>query len=325
VRVPGRGRRPSLVVVGDLLLDVVARADGGLRAGSDVAGTVRFRAGGSAANVARAFARLGGRSVLVCAVGRDAWATRLVATTRADGVTLHAVRVDGPTGRLLALVDGAGERTFVTERAAADGLRAAHLKQSWFRGAGALHVPAYGLLHPVPLGACVRAAALTRSAAAEAGGGRGAPPIVSVDLASAGPLADLGSAVALERIGAMAPDVLFANREEAAVLTGRRGWWAPLLEVAPLVVIKEGGEGSRVLWRSTDGRQELEVATTAIDAADTTGAGDAFAAGFLRSLIGARAGATDDSWRPAELRRAALAGHRSATDLLRRARTGLIA
>ncbi|MBX3029546.1 MAG: carbohydrate kinase family protein [Chloroflexi bacterium] len=311
--------------MGDLLLDVVARADGGLRPGSDVAGTVRFRAGGSAANVARAFARLGGRSVLVCAVGRDAWATRLVAAARADGVTLHAVRVDGPTGRLLALVDGAGERTFVTERAAADGLRAAHLKQSWFRGAGALHVPAYGLLHPVPLGACVRAAGFVR-AAVEEGSGAGAVPLVSVDLASAGPLADLGPAVALERIGALAPDVLFANRDEAAVLGGRRGRWAPLLEVAPLVVIKEGGQGSRVLWRwrSEDGHQELEVATTAIDAADTTGAGDAFAAGFLRTLIGARGREGGVPWRPAELRRAALAGHRSASELLRRPRTGLL-
>ncbi len=314
----------SLVVVGDLLLDVVVRADAELRPGSDVGGTVRFRAGGSAANVARVFARLGGRSVLVCALGRDAWATRLATATRGDGVTLHAVRVDGPTGRLLALVDRDGERTFVTERAAADGLRAAHLKEGWFRGAGALHVPAYGLVHPVPLGACVRAAALVRAPIGDGTGSAAMSPLISVDLSSAGPLADLGAAVALERIGALAPDVLFADREEAAVLTGRRGWWAPLLEVSPLVVIKEGAEGSRVLWRSDDGRQELSVATAAFEATDTTGAGDAFAAGFLRSLIGAHAGEGSVPWRPTELRRAALAGHRSASDLLRRPRTGLL-
>ena len=55
---------PSLMVLGDLLLDVVARADAGLRPGSDVQGTVRFRRG-----------RVGGqRGPLVRAAGwhRDA-------------------------------------------------------------------------------------------------------------------------------------------------------------------------------------------------------------------------------------------------------------
>lgn len=303
---------PVLVVLGDLLLDVVARADAGLRPGSDVEGTVRFRVGGSAANVARSFARLGGSATLICAVGRDGWGARLVEVVRSDGVTVRPVRVTGESGRLLALVGVDGERTFVTERGATDGIRATDLRATWFRGVGALHVPAYGLIRDEPYAAARRAAELAR----EAAGRRSL--LVSVDLASYGPLRDLGVPVAKRRVASLGPDLLFANRREAAALTGRRAHFTPLLDLAPVVVVKEGAGGCRVLWRmgGEDGR--LEVATTALAAPDTTGAGDAFAAGFLRVLMG-----VDGPVSAAILRRAALAGHRSAADLLRRPRTSL--
>lgn len=304
---------PSLVVLGDLLLDVVAQAEAGLRSGSDVDGTVRFRVGGSAANVARSFARLGGGVTLVCAVGRDGWGTRLVEAVRADGVTVRAVRVAAETGRLLALVGADGERTFVTERGATDGIRADDLRATWFRGVRALHVPAYGLIRDEPYAAARRAAEVARGTATA---GRG--PLVSVDLASYGPLRDLGVPVAKRRVASLAPDLLFANRREASALTGRRAHFAPLLDLAPVVVVKEGASGCRVLWRTGTEVGLLEVATTPIAAADTTGAGDAFAAGFLRVLMG-----SDVPVGAAVLRRAALAGHRSAGDLLRRPRATL--
>src|SRR6187549_3484918 len=157
---------PSLLVLGDLLLDVVARADAGLRPGSDVQGTVRFRVGGSAANVARSFARLGGTATLVSAVGRDGWGSRLVEAVRAEGVTVRPVKGSGESGRLLALVGVDGERTFVTERGATDGIRAGDLRPSWFRGVGALHIPAYGLIRDEPYAAARRAVELVRDGAA---------------------------------------------------------------------------------------------------------------------------------------------------------------
>jgi ribokinase len=303
---------PSLVVLGDLLLDVIVLAGAGLRPGSDVDGTVRFRVGGSAANVARSFARLGGSATLVSAVGGDGWGVRLVEAVRADGVTVRPIRGPGESGRLLALVGADGERTFVTERGATDAIRAADLRRTWFRGAGALHVPAYGLIRDEPYGAARRAAELLRGSA----GTRRV--IVSVDLASYGPLRDLGVAVAKRRVASLAPDLLFANRREAAALTGRRAHFLPLLDLAPVVVVKEGAGGCRVLWRSGTEIEHLEVATAPLAAPDTTGAGDAFAAGFLRTLM-----LTDASVTLATLRRAALAGHRSAGDLLRRPRATL--
>ncbi len=303
------------MALGDLMLDVVVRAASAIEGGSDVPGEIRFRQGGSAANVVRAFVRLGGHGRLVCSVGRDPWGDRLVGVLRADGVDVRAVAARGSTGRLVVLVDRDGERSFVTERGAADAVRAEDIRASWLRGAGALHIPAYSLFHQPLGGAALRAAGMAHAVGA----------LVSVDLASAGPLRSFGREAARAAIGGLAPDVLFANRDEVAALTGGRGRTpAALLEVAPLVVIKEGADGCGILWRDTPTGepQRLDIATTPVAATDTTGAGDAFAAGFLYSLLGASM-PTLGAWDAATLRRAALAGHRTAAELLRRPRTDL--
>ena len=77
-----------------------------------------------------------------------------------------------------------------------------------------------------------------------------------------------------------------------------------------MAVVKRGAKGATVL-AVEDGRQlRFEVATQHVQAADTTGAGDAFDAGFLVGWFAARAAGRS---LPASLQRAALAGHRAAT------------
>ena len=66
-----RHRAPKVAVIGDLMLDVVVIPSRPLERGTDVPGRVALRQGGSAANTARWLARLGARSTLVTAVGRD--------------------------------------------------------------------------------------------------------------------------------------------------------------------------------------------------------------------------------------------------------------
>lgn len=312
-----RPARPVLVALGDLVLDVVVAPERSVESGTDVPGTLRFRAGGSAANVARSFAHLGGAASFVGSVGRDGWGRRLGAVLREEGVTAHLV-ISGPvTGRLAAVLDRTGERSFVTERGSADALRPDDVRAAWLRRAGVLHVPAYSLFHDPVAEAAARAAELAHEAGA----------LVSVDTASRAPLLAFGRAATWERIAGMRPDVLFANRGEATALAGvaasrvaRR-----LLELAPVVVIKDGAAGCDVVWRDgAGGLAELDVVASPIAAADTTGAGDAFAAGFLFALLGG--GATSvpaRPWTAASLRRAALGGHRAAADLLRRPRAEL--
>lgn len=258
--------------------------------------------GGSAANTARWVARVGGRGTLIAAVGRDATGRSLVKAVRSDGVIAHVSRIAGaPTGRIGVLVAPGGERSFVQDRGAAELLRPDDLRPAWFRGAAALHQPIYSLLGP--LGEAGRHALdLARAAGAA----------ISVDLASIGPLLSEGRRAAQALISDVAPDVLFATAAEADALLGL-GRLEDLLSSASIAVIKRGPKGATVLARAGGNVIRFDAATQALNATDTTGAGDAFDAGFLVGWLTARAGGRSLS---ASLHAAALAGHRAAAQHL---------
>ncbi|MEA2621950.1 MAG: hypothetical protein QOH61_860 [Chloroflexota bacterium] len=297
--------KPSLAVLGDLLLEIAVTSERPVERGTDVPGAVRLRRGGSAANTAAAFGRLGGRPVFIGSVGRDGVGRRLVASLREDGVTVHAVRADAPSARLVAIIERGGERSFVTERAAADLLRGADVRPGWLRGCGALHLPGYSLYNEPVSEAAQAAVVIARQAGA----------LISVDLSSRAPLLSFGRHRAAKLLDSLAPDVLFATVSEGSVLARGESWEA-LLAVARTVVLKEGAEGCRVMWRgASEGVEQLAVATSPVAATDTTGAGDAFSAGFLYTLL-AGGGRKAQPWSAALLRRAAVAGHRAAAELL---------
>jgi sugar/nucleoside kinase (ribokinase family) len=293
-----RARSPRVAVVGDLMLDVVVIPSRPLERGTDVPGTVSLRQGGSAANTARWLARLGARSTLVTAVGRDPAGRALVDAVRADGATVRSVRVAGrPTGRIGVVVGFGGERSFVADRGAADELRPDDLKASWF-AVDLVHLPAYSLIGS-PLGDAGRhAVELARAAGA----------LVSLDLASAAPLLAKGRRAAHRLVDDAAPDVLFSTAGEAEAFLGGYDF-SGLLDAAPLAIVKRGAGGATILARGDPAPLRFDVATPAMTATDTTGAGDAFDAGFLVAFL---AEPVASRLRPAALRRAALAGHRAA-------------
>jgi sugar/nucleoside kinase (ribokinase family) len=301
------------------VLDVVLQAAAPIESGTDVPGRVEIRQGGSAANVARWLARLGVRSQLVCAIGRDGAGRSLVAQLKRDGVNVRAIRIAGHrTGRVGVLVAPSGERSFVADRRAATRMEAKDLKAEWFENLDLIHLPAYSLLVE-PLGtAGVRAVELARARSP-----RGVR--VSVDLASVGPLLAHGRREARELVARLRPDVVFATEPEAEALLGRH---APegLLADARVAVIKRGSRGARVFARDErDATGEaaplrFDIATSAIQVEDTTGAGDAFDAGFIAGWLGALGaghGGTD------ALHRATIAGHRAAARQLRSPKTEL--
>lgn len=287
------------MVVGDLVLDVVIAPAKSLRSGTDVGGRVAFVQGGSAATTARWLARLGARSTLVCAVGRDATGRALVDAVRKDRVVVHASRVTGaPTARIGVVVSPDGERSFVTDRGAADLLRPGDLRASWFTSTEVVHVPLYSLLGS-PLGDTGRRAVEL---------GREAGALVSLDLASIGPLMAGGRRAARALVGAVAPDILFTTDAEASAFLGGQDVDA-LLAFSTIAVVKRGARGATVLARVGGERLRFDVATTPIATTDSTGAGDAFDAGFLVGWLTARAAGRSE---PAALQRAALSGHRAA-------------
>jgi sugar/nucleoside kinase (ribokinase family) len=117
----------------------------------------------------------------------------------------------------------------------------------------------------------------------------------------------------------IAPDLLFATAAEAEALLGVRTVDG-LLELAPTAVVKRGSKGATVLARDGASRLRFEIATAHLAVTDTTGAGDAFDAGFLVGWFAARAAGRS---LPAALQRAALAGHRAAARQLSTPRTEL--
>src|SRR5688572_3982104 len=304
-RRPGRPSRRAtpgparIVVLGDLLLDVVLAPTRSLERATDVPGRISLVQGGSAANAARWLGRLGARTTLIGAVGRDAVGRALVNAVRTDGVQVRVVRVAGArTGRIGVMVTPDGERSFVADRGAALQLGPDDLRPQWFTRADGLYLPMYSFLgEPLSL-AARRAVSLARESGA----------FVSIDLASIGPLLERGRQAAVALIEEVAPDLIFATAAEAQALLGANVSDA-LLDHAPVVVVKRGPQGATVLARDGDANLRFEVATEHRIAADTTGAGDAFDAGFLVGWFAARSAGRS---LPAALQRAVVTGHRAA-------------
>jgi sugar/nucleoside kinase (ribokinase family) len=291
--------RPSVVVVGDLVMDVVLAPDRDIQRGTDVTGRVMLRQGGSAASTARWLGRLGTQASLICSIGRDVTGRALVGAMTSDRVLVHAVRVPGArTGRIGVFVDPGGQRSFVTERGAALRLRPEDLKREWFTRVDLLHLPAYSLLDQ-PLGRAGMAA--TRMA-------REAGALVTLDLSSSEPLLQDGRRAAVALVREAAPDLLFATKDEARALLGAKDD-ERLLDLAPIAVVKRGKKGATILLRDGKAVLRFEVATSPLKNVDTTGAGDAFDAGFLAAWLEARQKGLPPS---AALQRGAVGGNRCA-------------
>jgi len=163
----------SVVCVGDLMVDVLARLPGPLAPGSDTPAPVALFGGGAAANVAAWLCAAGGHATFVGRVGADALGRTAVEELRAAGVEVSVV-VDAsrPTGSCIVLVDPSGERTMVPSAGANDGpLDPAALPPS----ADWLYVSGYALLKDAP-----RPGALAMLQAARERGWR-----VAIDAASA--------------------------------------------------------------------------------------------------------------------------------------------
>jgi sugar/nucleoside kinase (ribokinase family) len=256
------------------MVDVLAAMSGPLARGSDTPSRVTTAGGGSAANVAVWLAAQGVPTSYVGRVGDDALGRESVAGLTDRGVTAWvSTEPDLTTGTCIVLVEPGGERSMLPDAGANATLAAADLPQRAFRPGGHLHLSGYTLLNPGSRDAGL--AALSMAAAADM--------TVSVDPSSAAPLAELGAARFLSMTRGV--DLLLANRDEAAVLAGTSD---PHLAAQQLgdtyreVVVKLGPDGA--MWQqgfigaSAPAERGVEVV-------DTTGAGDAFAAGFLASWL----------------------------------------
>ena len=260
-----------VLVIGDVMTDITVAMGGPIAMGSDRRATIRVQPGGSAATQAVWLARQGVSVDFVGRVGAADHAAQSALLAR-EGVTPHLgsdARFE--TGRLIALVEPSGERSFLTDRGANDALELADAPDALIDSADHVHISGYALFAESPRATAV---SVIRRA-------RGKP--VSVDPGSAGFLREVGAVAFLDWIAGAG--MLFPNSEEAETLAGSADpavQRAVLTRRFPLVVVKRGATGAEV-WR---GDEVFRAAAPAVRAVDTTGAGDAFAAAFLAARLG---------------------------------------
>ncbi|TKX38433.1 carbohydrate kinase [Halorubrum sp. CGM5_25_10-8B] len=215
--------------------------------------------GGSAANVAVGLVDLGGQSVVYGSVGGDESGALALRELASAGVDPGQVLVDAaePTSVKYVIVDGGGELLMLANDGANESFSAAGLDRDTLAAADHLHLT----------GQQPETAAALATAAAEAGATRSFDPGRRV--------ADREFDAALH-----ASDVLFVNDREADALAAATDVdpWEPEDRV---VAIKLGDEGATV--RTPHG--SVSHPGFDVDPVDTTGAGDAFAAGFLAAAL----------------------------------------
>jgi sugar/nucleoside kinase (ribokinase family) len=242
--------RPVICTLGDLLLDVVVRLDGQIAEDTDTYGRTRVGPGGQAANVAAWVASFGVRARFIGKRADDPAGVMLADELRRRGVELAGPVEDSGTGTVVSVATPDGKRTMLTDRGIAPTFSPEELDSGWLEGCEWLHIAGYSLaLSPI------REAALAAAALA---------PRVSVDLSSTAAIEAAGVESFREALGRIRPQLVFANDDEAA-LVGE-------IE-AETVVVKRGAGGILV------GDSALEAKPAEV--VDTTGAGDALAAGFL--------------------------------------------
>ncbi len=252
-----------LCTIGDLIEDVVVWLNGELNIGSDTDSAIVRTRGGSAANVAMFGALTGTASRFIGQVGNDNLGEQLCASLRESGVDVCTV-AEGRTGSIVVVVQPNGERTFLTDRGVASQLSvfdASHLAD-----VSIVHVPTYSLaLDPLATTAVqyIRAA-------------RAAGALISIDASSTSVLRDYGIDRYAELIASIGPDVFLCNNDEAVLLNINS---EHPMSGAALTVIKRG---ALPVTAVTAAGVVTEVAAPPVaNIVDTTGAGDAFAAGFL--------------------------------------------
>lgn len=271
------------VVFGDVIDDLVVRAQGEVRPDTDTDALIERREGGSAANTAAwlAAASTGPAGAEVAFVGRVGRAdvARHSAALARYGVSASLTGDEVlPTGTIVVVVAGE-QRTMLTDRGANVALSPDAVDDDLLEGAAAVHFTGYTVFSAAAAGGVDEHAFRALIDRAHRHGA-----IVSVDPSSAGYLSDFGADRFLRLVDGA--DVLLPNRDEARVLTGLDDAAAAaraLGERFGVVAVTSGAASVRVVDRGV--LSEVEVEPLASGLGEPTGAGDAFGAGFLAEWV----------------------------------------
>ncbi len=257
----------TIYLFGEMMLDVVAVTDEDHVAfGSDTLSKNEFHGGGSAANTASWLGALRATPVFIGTCGRDPEGDRLIAELENGGVRTIIGRSEIETGSVVSIVSRGGQRSMFPYKGANVDIKADLLPA--LSANDILYIASYSLFAEGSRIETLKALSLARSAGAT----------TAIDAASSALIRKYGIPEFLSWIKGC--DILFLNRDEAEAITESSDLHSAatqLSQYANYVVIKDGAQGSFALH---EGRVHHQQALPA-NVIDTTGAGDAYAGGFL--------------------------------------------
>ena len=262
----------QILCIGDAMLDVIVKMQGQMYLGSDTISQISTHGGGAAANTATWLASSGHKVFYVCRLGDDA-AGRVIAN-EFDAWNIEykpEFLKEHRTGIVVVLVDENGERSMFPDRGANSGLSELDLPD--LTRFGSVFLSGYALFNPQSQAGVLRMINKMREANLE----------IFFNPGSVGVMSNLGLDACRQRCKLM--DLLIMNQAEAEFLTGNSDIEAALNELAKdveTVVITTSSQGA--IGKSR-GQEIVNSPIMPITAIDSTGAGDAFAAGFIGRWI----------------------------------------
>jgi len=224
--------------------------------------------GGSAANTAVGLARLGVKTGFIGKVAEDREGMMHLSAFKDEGVNTDGIIMvkDGRSGIVIGFVDRTGERALYLDSGVNDSLKFSEINLDYVENVKHIHLTSFAGDKPFE-----------------------AQKKLVETLSHVKITLDPGMIYAKRGITELKPLIarcfaVFPNENELRLLTGkgyREGAEALLREGVSIVAVKLGERGSYV----ADGKKDYLIEPFKVKVVDSTGAGDAFCAGFLYGLL----------------------------------------
>lgn len=260
---------PIAVLLGDINVDLLLAIPAYPPEGGEaIANSQVQQLGGSATNTAIGLARMGMAARMIGRVGSDAVGDTALADMAGAGVDTNWISRDPaePTQTNIVVVSASGERTMFAYRGANARLAPGQIEPDVLEGAGMVHLSGYSLLQSPQRDAAFKLASLAYTA--------GIP--VSLDI-PAGVAAEIAQQV--RRFAPMLDTVLLgeADIDQMGFATANN---IVALGIRA-VVVKRGAAGCLLVTAAA----ATSIPGLAVTVVDTTGAGDAMAAGIIAARL----------------------------------------
>ena len=257
-----------ILCIGDAALDVIVKMQTEINVGSDTTSHISMHGGGAAANTGTWLSELGHSVYFSCRLGDDA-AGHAISSEFDLWKIEHRKKFleNEKTGVVVVLVDNKGERTMFPDSGANSGISESDLPS--LQGFDAAYLSGYSLFNPASTSGVLQMVNQIKKASI---------PLI-FDPASVGTMMSFGRERAIENLAPM--DIAIMNEDEARYIADCHSLHDALqyiTSIVPIAVIKTGSSGAIAQIR---GEKPVTSHIDAINAVDTTGAGDAFAAGFI--------------------------------------------